>query len=75
MSVAKQLQKCPFCLEPIMAGATRCKHCQADLAAAKSKKKSRLARYQTFRMGFLTGMLFSLILAILAWAHLFGGEG
>ncbi|MDH3891336.1 MAG: hypothetical protein OEV49_09660 [candidate division Zixibacteria bacterium] len=75
MSVVKQLQKCPFCLEPIMAGATRCKHCQADMVARKNQKKSRLARYQTFRMGFLVGMLFSLTVALLAWAHVFWGEG
>lgn len=75
MSVAKQLQKCPFCLEPIMVGATRCKHCQTDLSASNGHKKSRLARYQTFRTGFLAGMLFSLILGTLAWAHIFWGEG
>lgn len=74
MSLVKQLQKCPFCLEPIMAEATRCKHCQTDLAD-ESRKKSRLKKYQTFRTGFLAGMLFSLILATLAWAHLFWGEG
>ncbi len=69
MSVAKQLQKCPFCFEPIMAGATRCKHCQADLSEAGQKKKSHLAKYQTFRVGFLSGLLFSLILALLLYAH------
>ncbi len=71
MSLAKQLQKCPFCLEPIMAGATRCKHCQADLATARDQKKLHLKKYQTFRTGFLAGMLFSLILATLVWAHLY----
>jgi len=71
MSVAKQLQKCPFCLEPIIAGATRCKHCQADLTAGGKKKSSRLARLQTFRVGFLTGILFSLILVVLIWAHFY----
>ncbi len=68
MSVAKQLQKCPFCLEPIVAGATRCKHCQADLSEA-GRKNPRLAKYQTFRVGFLSGLLFSLILALLLYAH------
>jgi hypothetical protein len=45
------------------------------MVATKGRKKSRLAEFQTFRTGFLAGMLFSLILAILAWAHLFAGEG
>lgn len=58
-----------------MVGATRCKHCQTDLSASNGHKKSRLARYQTFRTGFLAGMLFSLILGTLAWAHIFWGEG
>jgi hypothetical protein len=28
-----------------------------------------LAKYQTFRVGFLSGLLFSLILALLLYAH------
>ncbi len=51
-----------------MAGATRCKHCQVDLAEA-GRKKTRLAKYQTFRVGFLSGFLFSLVLALLLYAH------
>jgi len=71
MSVAKELQKCPFCLEPIMAGATRCKHCQVDLTAIGQEKRSRLAKLQTFKTGFLTGLLFSLIIVLLLWAHFY----
>ncbi len=73
MSVAKQTQKCPFCLEPMLAGATRCKHCQADLTEI-AKKKSRLAGHDTFRHGFLTGILFSLLLALLLYAHFYWGQ-
>ncbi len=68
MTLAKQTAICPFCKEIIASGATRCKHCQADLAKANAeKKKSRFAALNTFRMGFLTGVLFSIVLAILAY--------
>lgn len=73
MVVAKQLIKCPYCLEPIAAGATRCKHCQADLG---SRKKNRLSlkKLDNFRTGFLAGVLFSIILAFLTWFQFWGGE-
>ena len=67
MSLAKQSTVCPFCKEPIAAGATRCKHCQADLAKPDSAKKSRLAKFNNFRAGFLVGVIFSIILAVLAY--------
>jgi len=68
MTLAKQSATCPYCREVIAAGATRCKHCQADLAkAGTAKNKSRFASYNTFRMGFLAGVLFSIVLAILAY--------
>ena len=67
MSVAKQLSVCPFCKEPIAAGATRCKHCQADLAKPDIAKKSRFAKYNNFRFGFLVGILFSIVLVLLAY--------
>ncbi len=51
-----------------MAGATRCKHCQADLKA-KSNRKSLLGKYKTFRVGFLAGILFSVLVWLLIWAH------
>lgn len=71
MSVAKTMTVCPFCKEPIAAGATRCKHCQSDLAAAPKKKKSLFAKYNTFRFGFLTGILFTITLGILVYVQFF----
>ena len=67
MTLAKPLTKCPYCLEPIAAGATRCKHCQADLTAKKSK--GSFAKLDTFRAGFLVGVLFSIILGVLIYGH------
>jgi hypothetical protein len=66
MVLAKQLTKCPFCLEPILAGARRCKHCQADLPVVK-KRWSWTTRLNTFRTGFWTGLVFCAVVAALAW--------
>lgn len=67
MPVAKQLKKCPYCTEPINASASRCKHCHADLGAPASGKPAALARLDSFRTGFLSGILFCLILAVLLY--------
>ncbi|MBU0984642.1 MAG: hypothetical protein KKA42_12270 [candidate division Zixibacteria bacterium] len=74
MSVAKTTTKCPFCKEVIAVGATRCKHCHADLTGDKKKKAGAFADLNTFRTGFLTGVLFSVILAVLAYLQFFAGE-
>jgi predicted amidophosphoribosyltransferase len=66
MSVAKQSVICPYCKEQILAGATRCKHCQAELIKVDSKK-SRFAGYNTFRTGFLVGVLFTIVVTILGY--------
>ena len=71
MSVPKLMQKCPFCLEPIIAGATRCKNCQADLSSAAKRQKTWFSQYDFFRVGFLTGLLFGLIVAILIYGHFY----
>jgi ribosomal protein L37AE/L43A len=71
MSVAKTMTVCPFCKEPIAVGATKCKHCQSDLTAAAKKKKSIFAKYNTFRFGFLTGILFTITLGILVYMQFF----
>ena len=75
MSVAKVLANCPFCNEPIAGGALKCKHCQSDLAALaaaqKKKEKKFFARYNNFRFGFLTGVIFSVILTILLYLQFF----
>ena len=67
MPVAKQLKKCPFCAEPINASATRCKHCHADLGGRETKKPAALKRLDSFRSGFLTGVIFCLVLAVLLY--------
>lgn len=67
MSLAKTTGVCPFCKETIAAGATRCKHCQSDLGAARKARKGLFAPYNTFRYGFLTGVVFTLILGVLAY--------
>ena len=73
MAVVKETTRCPFCREVIAADATRCRHCHADLSGARGKK-SPLAVLNTFRTGFLTGVLFTLVLGILIYWQFFGGE-
>jgi len=67
MTVAKPTTKCPFCKETIMAGATKCKHCQSDLSEVLSRKKSFFSRFNTFRNGFIVGVLLTLTLVILLY--------
>lgn len=69
MTVAKLMVKCPFCREPIIAGATKCKHCQSDLSGVSSPKNSLFSKLNTFRSGFLTGILFTLALTVLMYLH------
>jgi uncharacterized paraquat-inducible protein A len=66
MSLAKSTQKCPYCKETIAAGASRCKHCHADL---KTPKRHWLTRINNFRAGFLGGILFALVLFVLGYLH------
>jgi hypothetical protein len=73
MTVAKETVRCPFCREVIASGATRCKHCHADLSE-KRQKRSLLARYNTFRVGFLGGVLFTLILIVLIYYQFYAGN-
>ena len=67
MPVAKLLKKCPYCTEPINASATRCKHCHADLGTPPTRKPAALTRLDSFRSGFLSGIVFCVILAILLY--------
>ena len=65
------MKKCPFCKEPIAASATRCKHCQADLEGSLGPKgETWFSKLNSFRVGFVCGVLFSLLLAILTYGHL-----
>jgi predicted amidophosphoribosyltransferase len=70
MVVVKPLKKCPYCREPIAAEATRCKHCQADLTDKPKSRSGRWREYDNFRVGFLTGVLFSILLALLILANI-----
>lgn len=71
MTIVKETIRCPFCREVIASGATRCKHCHADLSERK-KRPSLLARYNTFRFGFLAGILFTLTFLILIYYQFYG---
>ncbi len=71
MSLAKTAGACPYCKEPIHPQAVKCKHCQSDLSAAKKSKSSRFTKYLTFRNGFLTGVIFSIVMAILLYVQFF----
>jgi hypothetical protein len=64
MSLAKETKRCPFCREVINVAAVRCKHCHADLTKQGKKKSGFFSRMNTFRTGFLSGILLSLIIAI-----------
>jgi hypothetical protein len=74
MSLAKETTKCPYCKEPIAEGAIRCKHCHADLVKRDAKTGSRLARLNTFRIGFLCGIVFTVVIFVLVYLQFSGGE-
>jgi hypothetical protein len=74
MSLAKETAKCPYCKEPIAAGAIRCKHCHADLVKRDDKKGSRFAKYNTFRIGFLCGIIFAIVIFVLGYIQFFWGD-
>ena len=70
MSVTANTTRCPYCKEIINAEATRCRHCHADLTENK-KKRSILARYNTFRIGFICGVVFTVILILLIYLQFY----
>ncbi len=74
MAVPKLMVKCPLCREPIVAGATKCKHCHSDLSSLSSSKSSRFQGINTFRFGFLSGVLFTLALVLLTYLHCSSGN-
>jgi hypothetical protein len=73
MTLARELDKCPCCKEPIVSGALRCKHCHADLSISK-KGTTFWAAYNNFRTGFLCGLLFALMTLVLAYLHFTGAD-
>lgn len=74
MTVAKPMEKCPLCREPIRVGATRCKHCHADLSSRPAKKPV-FSKYNNFRFGFTCGVFFTLVLFLLAYFQFFAKNG
>jgi len=73
MTLAKDVSKCPYCKEPIVTGAVRCKHCHADLTTG-STKQSFWTKYNCFRTGFLCGLLFAVIIFVIGYFHFTGGD-
>jgi hypothetical protein len=69
MSLAKETKRCPYCHEVISSAAIRCRHCHADLTSPSKSGKHRLGQYNTFRFGFIGGLLFSVMIAILGYLH------
>ncbi|MCD6250020.1 MAG: hypothetical protein J7J98_06810 [candidate division Zixibacteria bacterium] len=74
MSLAKETRRCPFCRETIATTATRCKHCHADLSDLPRKRLAFLKKINTFRTGFLCGILFAILITILVYFQFYAGE-
>ena len=74
MTVAKETRRCPYCRETIAATASRCKHCHADLDDMPRKRPAFLKKVNTFRIGFLCGILFTLLMTILIYFQFYAGE-
>jgi hypothetical protein len=49
----------------------KCKHCQSDLSATKKSTRAAFTKHLTFRNGFLTGVVFSIVMAVLAYFQFF----
>ncbi len=71
MTITKTMGSCPYCKEPIIATATRCKHCHADLTVISKSKKSFFSRYDRFKHGFVAGIIFALAMGILVYFQFF----
>jgi predicted amidophosphoribosyltransferase len=74
MSLAKETRKCPYCRESIDPAASRCKHCHGDLVDRGRSSRSFWKTLNTFRTGFLCGLLFMTILIGLAYFQFFAGN-
>jgi hypothetical protein len=71
MSLAKSTGVCPYCKEQINSAATKCKHCQSDLSDYRKKKPPFLARFNTFKFGFIAGVGFAVVLGVLVYLEFF----
>lgn len=69
MSYGQETAKCPKCKESVLPGATKCKHCGSEI---KTGKKTWYTKYNNFRAGFLSGILFTLCLVVLAVLYIYG---
>jgi len=67
MRIVKGTERCPFCKEKIIAGATKCKHCHSDLTLAK--KKRWWQKYNNFKIGLLSGTSITLIILLFIYFY------
>lgn len=74
MSLATEARRCPFCREAIAGTATRCKHCHADLNDRPGQRPAFIKKINTFRTGFLCGVLFAVLMTILVYFQFYAGE-
>lgn len=72
MSVVKEIQKCPYCKEAIAPGAIKCKHCFSEISSPQ--KASPFKKYNNFRLGFLVGILFLLVVELLIYIQFFSAN-
>ncbi|RKX25422.1 MAG: hypothetical protein DRP47_09850 [Candidatus Zixiibacteriota bacterium] len=68
MALLAQTDKCPFCKETITKGSTICKHCGSMIPPPK--KSTFIKMINTFRTGFLAGILFSILMYYLLFRNL-----
>lgn len=64
MSYPKPPVPCPQCRELIHPEAKRCKHCHAELTIDAPKPDRLKTKLNTFRLGFITGIVLSVLLAL-----------
>lgn len=62
--------KCPYCQEIIAEKATICKHCHSKITP---KVSNPFKKYNTFRLGFISGILFCLVIYLLYYLYQLGG--
>ena len=70
MSLATTTDRCPHCKEPVHREATRCKHCQGTIDRPRSRWARLKKKLNTFRTGFVSGVVFATILFVLLYFQL-----
>lgn len=71
MSLPRPNVPCPFCKEMIHPDAVKCRFCQSELKSATKKRGNPLAKYLTFRNGFLIGVLFTIVVGVLIYSQFY----